>query len=128
VAEALATPNVEAQTIEYLEPLIELPVERVAPDPLPEEFVRVLLTGTRRINLSLLERQVTLECWAITDARAEAISSLVYGHMGAWRTDSVWVPEGENAFLSGPYADIDPISKRPRYTMTANVRQAVIHL
>jgi hypothetical protein len=128
MTEVLTFPNVEAQTLAYLEPLLEVPVDRVLRDPLPDEFVRVLLTGTRRLNISLLNRRVTLECWAKTDAAAEALASKTYGYMAAWRTDSVWVPQGEDAFAGGPYADVDPDTKRPRYTMTANVRQGVIHL
>lgn len=129
MAEALTFGNVEADTMAYLEPLVLVGVERVLPDPLPAgPFVRVLLTGGRRINMSLIEHRVTLECWGGTDAQAFALGQLTYGHMGAWRTDSIWVPEGENAFVGSPYADVDPDTKRPRYVMTANVRQAVTHL
>jgi len=129
MVEALTFGNVEAKTMVYLEPLVLADVVRVLPDPLPASpFVRVLLTGTRRLNLSLLEHRLTLECWGGSDAEAEALARLTYGHMGAWRTDSVWVPDGEDAFIGGPYADVDPDTKRPRYTMTANVRQAVDHL
>lgn len=129
MAEALGLPNVEAQTIVHLAPLVGVDVMRVMADPLPSgPFVRVVLTSTRRINLTLLERGVTLECWGGTDAQAAELSSVVYAHMGAWHTDHTWVPVGEDAFAGGPYADVDPDTKRPRYIMTANVRQAVQHL
>jgi len=133
MVEALTFGNVEADTMAYLEPLVLVDVERVLSDPLPPgPFVRVLLTGGRRINLSLIEHRVTLECWGGTgtdaDSQAFTLGQSTYGHMGAWRTDSIWVPEGENAFVGSPYADVDPDTKRPRYVMTANVRQAVTHL
>ena len=131
MAEALAFPNVEAQTVTYLAPLVGVSVLRVLPDPLPAgTFVRVMLTGTRRVNLTLMERRVTLECWAALGhaADAEALASITYGHMGAWSTDSTWVPDGQDGWAGGPYADVDPETGRPRYVMTANVRQGVIHI
>lgn len=129
MAEALSPPNVEQQTIDYLDALLSVPVLRVLTDPLPSgPFVHVLLTTTRRLNVSLLERGVTLECWGGTDGQALDLGSLVYAHMGAWKTDHTWVPDGEDAFSGGPYPDVDPATKRPQYVMTANVRQAVNHL
>lgn len=126
MAEVLAPANVEALAIAYLTPLVGVDVLRVLPETLPAKFVRVMLTGTRRVNVSLVERRLTVECWASSDADAEALGSLTYAHLGAWKTDSVWVPDGENGWTAGPYADVDPDTGRPRYVMTPNVRQAVV--
>lgn len=133
MAEPLALPNVEAQTVAYLGPLVSVDVVRVLPDPLPDgPWVRVMLTGGRRINITLVERRVTLECWgsegAHGDAEAEALGSLTFAQMAAWRTDSTWIPDGEAGWTALPYADTDPVTGRPRYVMTANVRQAVTRL
>ena len=125
MVDLLTFPNVEAQAMVYLTPRVGVPVQRVLPNDLPDEFVRVILTGTRRINLTLLERRLTVECWALTDAAAHDLAALTYAHLSAWRTDSVWVPHGEDGWAGGPYADIDPDTKRPQYVMTANVRQGV---
>lgn len=128
MSEPLATPNIEAQAIVYLAPLLSVDVLRVLPDPLPSgPFVRVMLTGTRRVNLTLLERRLTVECWAAIgrDADAEDLSSRAFAYLNAWQTDSTWVPQNEDGWTAGPYADIDPETKRPRYVMTANVRQGV---
>ena len=116
----------------YLAPLVDVDVLRVLPDPLPTgAFVRVMLTGTRRVSITLVERRLTLECWGPEggDADAEALGSLTYAHVGAWQTDdTTWVPVGENGWTAGPYADVDPLTGRPRYVMTANVRQGVVEL
>lgn len=126
MAEALATPNIEAEALARFPSLLNVQVLRVLPDPLPSgPFVRVMLTGTRRINLTLLERRLTFECWGGTDVEAEALGSLTFAHVNAWQTDSTWVPQNEDGWTAGPYADIDPETKRPRYVMTANVRQGV---
>lgn len=130
-------PNVEAQMLAYLDPLLasyDPPTEshRVLPSPLPDgPFVRVMLTGSRRLNLAQMDRQVTFEAWGETganaDTEAEQLGMHLYGLVGALALpDGTHVPDGEDGWVGGPYPDVDPTSGRPRYIMTAIVRQAAI--
>jgi len=130
VKEPLTFHNVEAQVCVYLTPLLGIPAVRVLPATLPADFVRVMLTGSTRRNLSLSDARVTLECWAPVgkDADAESLGRRTYAYMCAFATETAWVPLGADGWTQGPYADIDPDTKRPRYVMTANVRQATYRL
>lgn len=127
--------NIEADVVEFLEPLalasaFECQVIRVLKPPLPDgPFVRVLLTGSRRLNISQMERQVTLEAWGGSDAQAHDLGSLVYGWVGSLAlADGTHVPDGEDGWLGGPYPEPDPRTERPRYVMTAIVVQPARHL
>lgn len=125
VPEAIAFGNVEAATVGYLAPLVGVPVVRVIPATRPAKFVRVLLTGTSRRSLTLADAHVTIECWASSDADAEALARLVYAQMCAMDLpDGTHVPDGPDGWLGGPYASPDPTSGTPRYVMTTIVRQS----
>lgn len=129
VAEAITFGNAEAAVIGYLTALAGVPALRVLPSPLPPSFVRVMLTGTSRRHLAAADAQITLECWAKTDAAAETLGRLVYGLMSAMDLpDGTHVPQGEDGWLGGPYASQDPTTGTPRYVMTAIVRQPAITL
>jgi len=117
--------NVEAQTVTYLAPLLSVPAVRVVPASRPASFVRVLLTGTNRLTLTLADARVTVECWAPTDAAAEALSRQTYALLCAMDLDDgTHVPDGPDGWAGGPYASADPVSGSPRYVMTVIVRQS----
>ncbi|MCL2089846.1 MAG: hypothetical protein FWH11_01240 [Micrococcales bacterium] len=127
MGEPVALGNVEAQVMGYLTSLLDVPSVRVVPRPRPDRFVRVLLTGTRRTSPVTADAQVTVECWAPTDAAACDLARQVYGHLCALDLpDGTFVPPGEDGWVGGPYASADPDSGTPRYVMTAIVRQAVL--
>lgn len=129
MAEAITFGNVEAATVQWLASVVGVPVHRVLPDDLDDEFVRVMLTGSRRRNLVTEDAQVTLECWARSDAAAEALARTTYGWMCAMdQPDGTHVPQGEDGWVGGPYAQPDPVTSRPRYVMTAVVRHSAITL
>lgn len=123
--ETITFSSVEAQVIGYLTPLLATPVVRVIPASRPALFVRVLLTGTTRRSLTLADAHVTVECWAATDAAAEALARQTYALMCAMDLDDgTHVPDGPEGWMGGPYASADPVSGTPRYVMTAIVRQS----
>jgi len=130
MAEALTFGNVEQDTCDYLEPLIGASAITVLPaqENLDDLFARVMLTGTRRINITLMEHRVTIECWGTSKSTAFELAQKTFGHMVAWRTDTTWVPEDDAGWTAGPYYDVDPLTGRDRYVMTANVRQGVVAL
>ncbi len=122
---AITFPNVEAQTVAYLGPLLSVPAVRVVPASRPASFVRVLLTGTNRLSLTLADARVTVECWAATDAAAEALARQTYALLCAMDLDDgTHVPDGPDGWAGGPYASADPVSGSPRYVMTVIVRQS----
>lgn len=127
--EAITFPSVEAQALDYLTPLVTVPVERKIPETRPTSFVRLMLTGTTRRNLAQADARLTVECWAKTDTDAEALSRQVYGLMCAMDLpDGTHVPQGADGWAGGPYASADPTSGTPRYVMTCIVRQSAIVL
>lgn len=126
MAEYLTFENVEAVVVDYLNGVQSVHATRVVDDGAPDEYVKVLLTGTSRRSITMAESRVTIECHALTDARAEAIARDVYGWMCALHTPTAWIPDGEAGWAGGPYATVDPTRGTPRYDMTANVRQAAV--
>lgn len=128
MSEYITFENVEEVVMDYLNGVQSVPVKRVVTDPWPDEFAKVLLTGTTRRNITLADARVTIECHAKRDDRAEAIARDIYGWMCAMSLPVAWVPEGEDGWAGGPYANVDPTRKTPRYDMTAIVRQAAVTL
>ena len=127
--ERLTFPNVEAQVVGYLAPLLSVPVVRIIPSTRPASFVRMMLTGTSRRGLAQADARLTVECWATTDAAAEALARQAYGLLCALDLpDGTHVPLGSDGWAGGPYADVDPTSGSPRYVMTVVVRQSAIVL
>lgn len=112
----------EQLVIAYLtEALSELVTTQV-PNPRPDKFVRILLTGNRRLNVAHRLAQVTVEAWdAASEASAAQFGEQVYAALSAW-----WrVPQGSNGWLGGPYSTVDPLTGCPRYAMTCYVSQKV---
>lgn len=129
MTEALTFPSVEAQVLDYLTPIVAVPVVRVVPATRPVSFVRLMLTGTTRRNLVQADARLMIECWAKTDADAEALARTVYGRMSAMNLpDGTHVPQGEDGWAGGPYASADPTTGTPRYVMACIVRQSAIVL
>ncbi|MCL2453759.1 MAG: hypothetical protein FWD18_00425 [Micrococcales bacterium] len=122
--------SAEAAVLDYLSPLVDVPVLRGAPaGERPEAFVRLMLTGTRRTSLVQADAQVTVECWAPTHAAAYEVCRQVYGLLGAMDLDDgTHVPPGEDGWAAGPYASVDPDTGTPGYVMTVVVRQPVEEL
>lgn len=96
------------------------PVHVNVPRNRPTEFVRAWRTGGGAINRVLDEPIVTMQGWAASDARAEALAAkcrdaLLNGYTGMPLVRGVEI-------ISGPYSDPDPDSETPRYTVTARLR------
>lgn len=137
--ERITFANVEEQVATYLNAALAdrtppLKAYVALPDPLPEEaFVRAVLTGSRRRNLEQMDRQVTFEAWSQAlnaEHQWHVTSELgleLYGLVSAFSLpDGTCVPEGEDGWVGGPYPEPDPVSGRPRYVMTATIRQPAI--
>lgn len=87
------------------------------PNPRPDEFGRVLRTGGPAETLVTENAQITLEGWALTEARASAILNL--GRAIAFEFNGTLFGVTE---IGGPINLPDPDSSQYRYTATLGVR------
>lgn len=115
-------PDATATVIDYLADLLPdygetcLVVKQV-PNPRPSKFVQVFRTGGPTHNLVVDGAQLTVECWAETDAEAADLAALVRAALLAIRSDVV----GTVTFykvdeLAGPADLPDPESDQARMT------------
>lgn len=84
----------------------------------PARFVRALRTGGPRHNMVVDAAQVTVECWADTDAEAQDLAQLVRGVINAMPLDRVCYRIDE---VGGPADLPDPDSNQSRTTWSVLV-------
>lgn len=90
-----------------------------APNPRPNEFVKVMQLSANRLSIAHAEVFITCECWALTGARADALGALVYAiASSAELASGAYCPAGPRGTLAAPYASDDPDSKLPRSIFT----------
>jgi hypothetical protein len=101
------------------------PVIKNTPNPRPARFVQVFRTGGPRHNLVVDGAQLTVECWADTDAEAADLAALVRAALLAIRSDVI----GTVTFykvdeLAGPadLPDLDSNQARMTWSVIAYVR------
>ncbi len=90
-----------------------------APATVPPRFIHVMRTGGVLVNRIVDRAQVTLTCWAADVAAAERLAADVALAMTS-ASGSVDLVRGVGE-ISGPYFDPDPVTGRPRYSMTVPV-------
>ena len=107
-------------TIDYLRPLLSVPVFTVVPAIRPASFVRVQRVGGVASG-PIDSARILLECWAATEAAAAALVAIVREHMRAMRgTLSGFMVAGPSE-SGGPASIADPIAGLPRYLLTVVV-------
>lgn len=115
-------PDAVATVIDYLTDTLpdygeQCPIHKNVPKTRPDKFVQVFRTGGPQHNLVVDGAQLTVECWAETDAEAADLASLVRAALLAVRSDVV----GTVTFykvdeLAGPADLPDPDSNQARMT------------
>jgi hypothetical protein len=115
-------PDATETLITYLTDLLpdygeNCPVVKEVPNVRPARFVQLFRTGGPRHNLVVDGAQITVECWADTDAEAADLASLVRAALLAVKSDVV----GTVTFykvdeLAGPADLPDPQSNQSRMT------------
>lgn len=127
MADLILFPDAVATTIDYLTDVLPdygetCPVVKNVPTDRPARFVQVFRTGGPRHNLVVDGAQLTVECWADTDAEAADLAALVRGALFAIRSEIV----GTVTFykvdeLAGPADLPDPESNQARMTWSVIV-------
>lgn len=115
-------PDATETVILYLTDILDdygetCPVVKEVPQSRPAKFVQVFRTGGPRHNLVVDGAQLTISCWADTDAEAADLASLVRAALLAIRSEVV----GTVTFykvdeLAGPADLPDPDSQQARMT------------
>lgn len=122
MTELVVFADVEQLLIDHLtEQLEELdvptPVSTRVPNPRPDEFVRLFVTGGAQRDIIVDQPLVTVEAWAQRESRAVAIASLCRAViMAVDMLDGVQFYRIESA--SRPQNLPDPTSDHVRYTAT----------
>lgn len=135
--EAITFPDAEAVVVAYLNGRLAADGDTArattrVPRERPARFVRVILTGSTRRNLSQQDAQVTVECWDSGPSEPGKqppvidLMQKVYGWLCALDVDGAHVPLGSDGWVGGPYSDPDPETGSPRYVMTVILRQRAI--
>jgi len=132
MAEVLVTPDVEAASVAYLRAGLGVLADKVAtkvPAAMPNNMVRVSLTGGSRTALVQDAAQLTVECWSANDPTASMLARTSQAYMLAAAgvtAGGVFVRKVET--VGGVQYFPDPDTNKPRYQFTVrwHVRPASI--
>src|SRR5262245_14737009 len=123
MSEVIVFADVEALLVPYLHDQLNLfgwpdvPVATRVPNPRPDEFVRVMVTGGTQRHIVADAPTVVVEAWALTEVRASELATLCRGLVYAIDTiGGVQFYRPETA--SRPQNLPDPDSNHVRYTAT----------
>lgn len=111
--------SVDEMLRNFLVAHVSVPVHVKVPSARPKQFVRAWRVGGGATNRVLDQPLVTVQGWAESDAKAEALAracrdALMNDYKGMALVRGVEI-------VSGPYMDPDPDSSTPRYTVTARL-------
>lgn len=127
MTEVIEYPDAEAVVMRYLDQklaAIGLPTMvityRVSGGAPPTRWVRVVRTGGTRRDMVTDAAQITLDCYASTEANAYALASKVRALLAAM--PDAGNPDGATVYrcreLGGPSNLPDPLTRQNRYTLT----------
>lgn len=120
-------PDVEALLTDYLRTNLafmdSMHVSTTVPNPRLEEFIRLMRTGGPRMNQVADRPQITIECWAMDEARAYEIAKYARAYLhklpGSTHGGVTFYRLDE---FSGPILDSDQeLSDMPRYSWTFSI-------
>ena len=132
MAEVLVSPDVEAAAVSYLRAGLGVLADKVAtkvPATMPNNMVKLSLTGGSRSALVQDTAQVTVECWSANDPTASLLARTAHAYMLAAAGTSaggLFVRKVET--VGGVQYFPDPDTSKPRYQFTVrwHVRPAAI--
>lgn len=120
MTEAIAFPDAETLLVNYLEPLLGVPVSTKIRGTYP--FVRVNRVGGPRSNLVTDRPMVTFEAWAASTVDASDLARRARAYVGALAQSDVggeWVRRVNE--VVGLQDNPDPETETPRYTFTVQL-------
>lgn len=132
MTEVLVTPDVVAAATAYLRTGLGILADRVAtavPATMPNNMVKVSLTGGSRSGLVSDAAHLTVECWSANDPTASLIARTAHAYMLAAagvEAGGLFVRKVET--VGGVQDFPDPDTNKPRYQFTVrwHVRPAAI--
>ena len=132
MAEVLVSPDVEAAAVSYLRAGLGVLADKVAtkvPPTMPNNMVRVSLTGGSRTALVQDTAQLTVECWSSNAPTASLLARTAHAFMLAAagvNAAGLFVRKVET--VGGVQDFPDPDTNKPRYQFTVrwHVRPAAI--
>jgi len=132
MTEVLVSPDVLAAATSYLRAGLGVLADRVAtevPSTMPNNMVKVSLTGGSRAGLVQDTAQVTVECWSSNTPTASLLARTAHAYMLAAASTSaggLFVRKVET--VGGVQYFPDPDTTKPRYQFTVrwHVRPAAI--
>lgn len=109
-------PDAVLVVVEYLRPVLGVPVVSRVPATRPAEFVRIERLGGLRSSLVTDRPRIDIECWSDSEETAEALMSLARAHVLAMagKRGSTTVYNVQE--VSGPMWLPDSVSGAPRYS------------
>jgi len=132
MTEVLVTPDVILAATSYLRAGLGVLADRVAtsvPSTMPNNMVKVSLTGGSRNDLVSDSAQLTVECWSANDPTASLLARTAQAYMHAAagiEAGGLWVRRVET--VGGVQSFPDPDTNKPRYQFSVrwHVRPATI--
>jgi len=122
MTEVLVTPDVVLAATSYLRTGLGVLADRVAtavPSTMPNNMVKVSLTGGSRTGLVSDAAQLTVECWSANDPTASLLARTAHAYMLAAagvEAAGLWVRKVET--VGGVQYFPDPDTNKPRYQFT----------
>jgi len=132
MTEVLVTPDVEAAAVSYLRSGLGVLADKVAtkvPATMPNNMVKLSLTGGSRFGIVQDVAQLTVECWSSNAPAASLLARTAHAYMLAAagvEAGGVFVRRVET--VGGVQYFPDPDTNKPRYQFTVrwHVRPASI--
>ena len=132
MTEVLVSPDVESAAVLYLRSGLGVLADKVAtkvPTTMPNNMVKVSLTGGSRSGIVSDKAQLTVECWAANEPTASLLARTAHAYMLAAAgvtAGGLFVRKVET--VGGVQFFPDPDTTKPRYQFTVrwHVKPAAI--
>lgn len=111
-----AIPSIVTTLRDALAPALSVSVSTKVPDPRPDSFVKIVQLSSGRLSMAHADYSVLFECWAKTQAEADALAEITMAHATSLNLDTVYAPR--DCVLAGPYYSDDPDTGLPRTIFT----------
>jgi len=132
MTEVLVTPDVLVAATGYLRAGLGVLADRVAtsvPSTMPNNMVKVSLTGGSRTGVVSDTAQLTVECWSSNDPTASLLARTAHAYMLAAagvEAGGLWVRKAETVGGVQDFPDPDIDKPRFQFTVRWHVRPAAI--